>query len=90
MQILEIRQPFQKQDPLHQRLGVPHLLDALLAVPLGQLHETPVFTQLVVHHVLVDGRQLIGKDLVQKLDYLFVSLHGNPPPDVCLQTVARP
>jgi hypothetical protein len=32
-----------------------------------------------VHHVLVDGRQFVGQQCVQRLDDAFVALHGIAP-----------
>ena len=75
---LQVRMPFQEDDALDQLVGVLHLLDALLALLLCELRETPIFQQAVMDPVLVDRAQFEEQRLVQSFDDSCIAFHGAP------------
>jgi hypothetical protein len=60
---------FEKQNAIDQLLGVLHLAHGFLVVLLGQLEKAPVLAHLGLAEILIDGRELGGEHLVQKLHY---------------------
>src|SRR5262245_54888316 len=75
VQVLEVRQPLEKQNALDERFGVLHLVDRRLALRFAEPRESPVLEHLRVDEVLVDRRELVGEDLVEPLDDLRIALH---------------
>ena len=73
------RRALQEQDALDEALGMLHLGDRALLEILAQAGVAPVLGHLGMHHVLVDGGQLAGKQTVQRVDKFLVSLHGSAP-----------
>jgi hypothetical protein len=74
---LHVRRAVEEEDSLDHAIRVLHLLDRLLALLRGEHLVAPVRAHAVVDEVLVDGRQLGGQDVVQRLDDLGVSPHGS-------------
>ena len=70
--------PFQEDDPPDELLGVLHLVDGPLLEVLVELFVAPVGTHLGMHHVLVDGGQLVGEQPVERGDQLVVPFHEHP------------
>ena len=69
----------QEQDALDEALGMLHLGDRARLEVLAQALVAPVFGHFRVHHVLVDGGQLAGKQVVQRVDEFRISFHGSAP-----------
>ena len=69
----------QEQDALDEALGMLHLGDRALLEIFAQAGVAPVLGHLGMHHVLVDGGQLAGKQTVQRVDKFLVSFHGSAP-----------
>jgi hypothetical protein len=84
VQALQVRETLEIQDALDQLVGVLHLFDGLLAGLLRDPQVAPVLAHLRVDEVLIDGRELGGEDLVERLDDRSISPHGFP-----LQTTAQ-
>src|SRR5438477_505993 len=78
-QPLEVRDAFQIEDALDERVGVLHLLDRLRAHLLPQPLVAPVLAHAGVDEVLVHRRQLGGEHVVQRGDDLVGALHGRAP-----------
>ena len=76
-QILQVRQPLQKQDPFDQPIGMLHLVDRFLVFVVAQPAQAPVLQHPRMEEILVDGRQLVAQNLVQVGNNLFVALHGD-------------
>src|SRR5579863_9050098 len=64
-QLLQIGQAIEKEDALHELVGVLHLVDRLLVNLLAEVLVTPVQAHLGVEEVLTDGGQLAGQDFVE-------------------------
>ena len=67
-QVLHVRQAFQEQDALDQRVGVLHGLDRFFVFTLAELFQAPVVVHARMQEVLIDRDQFIGKDFVELLD----------------------
>src|SRR5690554_2905848 len=74
-EVLQVGDAFEKQDAVDQLLGMLHLFDGLIVLPLGQLLQAPVLIHLGMQKILVDGYQLIAESLVEMLDNLGVAFH---------------
>ncbi len=74
-EILQVGQPFEKQHPLDQLIGVLHLVDGFVVLLVPERLEAPVIVDAGVQEVLVDGYQLIGQHLVEMGNDLGVSFH---------------
>ncbi len=74
--ILQVRMPFEEDDAIDQLVGVLHFLDRFRPPLLGEILEAPVVEHAKMQPVLVDGRQLMAKRLVEKLDDFGIALHG--------------
>ena len=72
---LEVRVAFEEDDPVHQLVGVVHLLDALGARLVGEMAVAPVLLEAIVQPVLADRRQLAAQRLVEILDDPCIALH---------------
>src|SRR5262245_3375622 len=81
---LQIGHSLEEQDAADHLVGVAHLVDRFLANLVRQAFEPPVFTHLRVHEVLVDRRELVGEQVVEEREHLFVALH-----DASLRPAAR-
>ena len=77
--ILKIGQTLQKQDALHQVIGVFHFINGLVVFVLCQFPESPVLIHLAVQEVLVDGNQLVVENFVEVFDDLWIAFHGVVP-----------
>src|SRR5690554_1675651 len=75
-QLLQVRQPFQKQDTLDQFVGVAHDNNGCLVRQLVQTLKTPVLTHASVQEVLVNGDQLVAQHYVQMLNNSWIALHN--------------
>jgi membrane protease YdiL (CAAX protease family) len=90
-EILQVGQTLEKQDALHQFVGMLHLVDGLFALLLGQALEPPVLQHLGVQEVLVDGRELVLEHAVQVVDDGFVEgLHEGIPVERAARMPDRP
>src|SRR6476469_6685652 len=76
VQVLQIRQTFEKQDALCQLLGMLHLVDRRVALVVRKVRESPVLEHFRVQEILVDRGQLVGQHFVQPLQDLGVTLHA--------------
>src|SRR5205814_6335683 len=74
-QILKIRKALEKENPLHQALGMPHFVDRCLPLVLRETLETPVLEHFRVKEILIDGGELVRQHRVQPRDYFRVTLH---------------
>ena len=79
VQILEIGQAFEEQDPLDKLVCMLHLVDGFFVFLGGQLGNTPILVHAGMEKVLVNSGQLVAEDLVQVLDDLFIAFHGRAP-----------
>jgi hypothetical protein len=75
IEALHVRHAVEVEDALDHRLGVFHLVLGFVALLAGEALITPVLAHLVVDEVLVDGRELGGEHVVQRLEHLGVALH---------------
>jgi hypothetical protein len=75
LQILQIGQTVEKEDPLDQPIGVLHLIDGFLMLMLAKLGDTPIVQHPRMQKILVDGRQLVLEDLVEVLKNRRVAAH---------------
>src|SRR5689334_20272617 len=74
-QVLEVRQPLEKENALDQSVGVLHLVDRFFFLVLFQLVQPPIAEHAGVQEVLIDGSELVEQHLVQVLHHLGVALH---------------
>ena len=74
-QILQVGQAFEEEDALDQRVGMLHLIDGFLVFVLAEFAQAPVLVHARVQEVLVDGDQLVAKNLVEMLNDLLVAFH---------------
>ena len=79
VQILQIWKALKEENSLDQLIGVFHFIDGFFVFFRRELGDTPVFVHSRMQEVLVNGRQLVGEDLVQMLDDFFVAFHNRIP-----------
>ncbi len=79
VKVLQVGQAFEEQNPFDQHVGMLHLVDGFFVFLGRQLGDAPVFVHAGVQEVLVDGGQLVGKHLVEKLDDLLIAFHSGTP-----------
>src|SRR5215510_12305295 len=72
---LQVGHALEEQDPADHLIRMAHLVDRLLADLVRQALEPPVLAHLGVHELLVDRRQLVGEQVVEEREHLFVALH---------------
>ncbi|MNT36678.1 hypothetical protein D3C72_1727790 [compost metagenome] len=75
-QVLQIGQAVQREDAVHQPVGMLHLADGFCIFLLGQLVEAPVLEHAVVQKILVDGREFVPELGLQMANDLCVTFHG--------------
>ena len=76
-EILQVGQRIEREQALHQRVGMLHLADRLLVLLLGHALEAPVLEHPVVHEVLVDRSELILQLRLEKTNDERITLHAN-------------
>jgi hypothetical protein len=76
---LDVRKAFQIQNVSDQFIRVLHFVDAAFAHLVIQALVAPIFAHLSVHKILVDGRQIGRKNLVEEIHDSFLCLHSGPP-----------
>ncbi len=64
-----------EQDACDQLFCVLHFVNRTLLHHFVQPFVTPVGAHLRMHHVLVDGGQLVGQKVVQFFNHLFIPFH---------------
>ena len=85
VQVLQVRQPFEKQNPRDKAFGMLHFVDRRLALGAPEPSQSPVVKHPGVKKILIDRRQFIGEDGVEVPDDLDVAFHAAfpvPPPRV--------
>jgi hypothetical protein len=87
VQLADDRRAFEKYDAPDQFLGVPHLGYRPLLHYLVELPISPVSAQFRMHHILVDGGQLVGKKKVELGNDFIVPFHGSSQMDSGLRQV---
>jgi len=75
--LLQIGQPFQKENPLDQGIGLLHVLDGFLVGLVVEFVKPLVPEQSGMKEKLVDAGQFTGQHLVELGDDTLVSLHAN-------------
>ena len=79
-QVLQVRQPFEEEDALHERVRMVHLVDGRLLLALAKFLHAPILEHLGVQEVLVDGREFVLQHGVQVGDDLgILGFHGMAP-----------
>jgi len=73
--LAHVRSGVQKQNPLHELLGVNHLFDRLFARIPVQFLVAPVVEHFCVQKILVDSGQLTFQHFAQVCDDFFVAFH---------------
>src|SRR3954452_22504551 len=76
VQILQVRQPVEKENPLDQLVGVLHLVDRLLVLVDAKLSDPPVPQHPCMQEILVDGGQFILENRIEMLDDGRVAAHS--------------
>jgi hypothetical protein len=75
--VLQVRQPFQKQDPVDEPVRMFHLVNRLFIFAFFELVEPPVLVHARMEKILVYRGQFVLKDLIEIVDDLGVRLHVN-------------
>ena len=75
-QVLQIRQTLEKKNALDQAIGVPHLIDGFVVFDLAEALQAPVIEHARMQEILIDRGQLVLQRLVEKIQYLRITLHG--------------
>jgi hypothetical protein len=75
-EILEIGQPVEKENALHQAVGMLHLVDGFFVLELAEALHAPVVEHASVQKVLIDRGELVLQRQIQIFQYLCVALHG--------------
>jgi hypothetical protein len=73
---LQVREPFEEQDALDERVGMLHFVDRLVVLVLAELVEPPVLQHAGVQEVLVDRSEFVLEDVVEVRNDFDVALHG--------------
>ena len=76
VEILEIGQPAEKEDPIDQPIGMLHLVDQFLVLVMAELGDPPVPQHAGMQEVLVDGGQFVFERAVQVFDNARIGLHN--------------
>ena len=80
VQVADNRFPLQKQDTSNQFLGMLHFVDGTFLDGFVQFFVPPVGAHLGLHHVLIDGRQLICQKHIESFKDFLIAFHFCPPP----------
>jgi len=64
--------PFQEHDARDEFLGVLHLAHARFSITCAAVH-SPSWSKALMDHVLVDGGELVGEQLVENVDQFLVA-----------------
>src|SRR5690554_6289425 len=78
-EVLQVGNAFEEQNTVDQLLGMLHLFDGLVVLPLGQFLQAPVLVHFGMQKILVDGYQLVAESLVEMFDNLDVAFHCVSP-----------
>ena len=62
---LHVGDAIEKEDALHQALGVFHFADGLFLDVFGEAVVAPVFAHLGVEEILVDGGEFFAEGLIE-------------------------
>ncbi len=76
VEILEIRQTFEKQDAVDQAIRMLHLIDRFLVLDLVEFLESPILEHASVQEVLVYRGQFICENGIEVFDDPLIALHG--------------
>src|SRR3954447_19675756 len=73
--VTHVRSAIEIKDSFHQLLSVLHFVDGFLADVIGEFRVAPVLAHLSMKEVLIDGRELGLKNLLQNREDLGVTFH---------------
>src|SRR4030095_6196823 len=79
VQILEIRQSFEKQDALDQLVRRLHLVDRLVVLVPCEALESPVAEHPRMQKILIDRGELVGEHRIQMTDDVRIAAHALTP-----------
>jgi hypothetical protein len=78
VQVLEIGQPFEEQDPLDELVRMLHLVDRFFVFVVAHLFQAPIPQHSGVQKILIDCGELVFQHRIQMLDDVLIAFHRCP------------